>query len=368
MDLEQEIKELKSIVKKETDMSTCGAGQRPSGHVCTYDCDTNGTDPLLSYLMNQNVLHNDDQPIKDPNDGKYYYYTYESRDVRTVTRDADACCAKFSRGELCSHRFPINEVCVEYCNNDRVAEYVRRTGHDFRDGKMMVAGKSLIDECKDILPEEFKHQMGLAVVKGDPNDDTGLIRGFSSLSSIYTLANGVPVYTAAGMTNVEEILNMAMWKSQFRRSRMPRGVLWTSPLGKETMRNRAFDSSCCGGKVTREGWSVSGDSISFRGIRIECSDLIFTDPTTGLTEAFFIPEDHVQFKPLQDSPLVDTDTKYGSTKPDCWEECIRMTQMGAVVACNFLNLFRIIEIPTDIFLASGCTNGLNPLNGGMFLN
>lgn len=362
------LKLIENNTKAMENLANGNVGINPDVKVLGYDWSIQ--DRLFEFLRAQSFL-SDVKVLKDEATGKYYTKMYDYQGTSITAGAADDCCYKVDPAKVCVKRYDFCELCVENCRNSRWDNLITRGSSDIT-GSVFQAGDSIIDTEEKMLTEQYNFLLRLGAVRGDSNFTVADgIPCFNSLSSVYQTANGVDVISAGTMAP-ELALMFALSRLRYRNAMPVSGlagaIFATSEGGYQTFYERAFDTLT---GTTRRGFTVNGQKVTYAGIEIVGSRFIYTDPNTALTEGYFIPTEHVGMWLASPTAQVVRDTKENSTvTAGCYTECVKLLNLGGIVARNTASLFRIMDIPTygGTAMFSGYTNGLNPTHAGLYSN
>ncbi len=314
------------------------------------------------------------------NDGNWVLEKAPKMSMSPMKANPDDCCVVAGDLQVCKDNVILKPLCLEKCW-EGMERMINGEATPANNSIVFQAYLGMLENSgvpKKAYPtiEEFE-QMSLisqfillnmltflnGVLEVEQNGN--IIRRFNGLAEIYANPD---VYSIDGSQGILEAFQDALCRMNIvGRGRFNRGFFIADNIGFGAIESeivKKTDGTYPNGwtvtqqSITKDGYTYSEPVYSFLGIRIVKSELLYVDEEDMTGHIYYIPESMGIFSGIPlDMPakfILDEWNKPNSAYihwdhakknyPDCWSDCVSITNFGAVVNENVNDLLAITNI------------------------
>lgn len=323
-------------------------------------------DGLVSALVNNGVARSAEiyiDPCAGTGKEKYYIQTpYQISDTPVgLDDDGQGCCVGLPSVTACRYKLGIDELCVKDCVasslDEMMEEEVKQHGSDI----MMPwgqTGKSIAQKRARFVAEYSKFIFERNFILGTPEFSGDGMRPFNGLLSRLLDDRVMKMDGSAGVLSSIEALNCRMTAVGMS---VGNYIIAINPILMPTLKQevRTYLKS---DPFTE--WKLTGDGVSYRGMRIITSRYVDVDLEDNTTSIWLIDPAKVGIKAIREAsnPYI----KRHESAEDCGGHCITMHTAGTTVVTNWNGLVLINNVHLSAVCDSLALSGLdNFVNAGV---
>lgn len=308
-----------------------------------------GSDPLVTRLLNNAVANEADILIDPCKSGreKYYFQTpYVINDTPVGEGDTGGtCCVGTPTIEACRYKLHLHELCVKDCVDTSLDEMIERVvtqkKTDTRD-PFTEYGKSFAAKRAKFVARYAKFIFERNFILGTPQTDGDGLRPFHGLLSRLADNRTLKIDGSAG---VLESIMMADCRLMAMGRDVGRYIIAINPILMPTLKQevRTYLKA-----DPLSDWKLNGNSVSYRGMPIVESRFVDVDLTENTTSVWLIDPSKVGIKTVYTptNPYI----KRIDSQDDCGGHCVTMHLAGSTIVTDWNGLILI----NNVKLASIC--------------
>ena len=324
-------------------------GIQPDNSKSVINHNNDGTDPLVSRLLNNGVAESADLLIDPCKSGREKYYIQTPYVINDTPVGADddgtGCCVGTPTIEACRYKLHIHELCVKDCVatslDEMVEAVVKQKPQDTRD-PFTEYGKSFAAKRAKFVARYAKFIFERNFILGTPSTNGDGLRPFHGLVSRLADTRTLKIDGSAG---VLESIMMADCRLMAQGMDVARYIIAINPILMPTLKQevRTYLKA-----DPLSDWKLSGNTVSYRGMPIVTSRFIDVDLTDNTTSVWLIDPSKVGIKSIYTptNPYI----KRIDSQEDCGGHCIGMHLAGTTVVTDWNGLILV----NNVKLASIC--------------
>lgn len=340
-------------------------GIQPDNSKSTISHNNDGTDPLVTRLLNNGVAQQAEILIDPCASGreKYYFQTpYVINDTPVgADDDGEGCCVGTPTIEACRYKLHLHELCVKDCVDTSLDEMlekeVKQHSQDTRD-PFTEYGRSMAAKRAKFVARYAKFIFERNFILGTPQTRGDALRPFHGLLSRLADNRTLKIDGSAG---VLESIMMADCRLMAQGMDVGRYIIAINPILMPTLKQevRTYLKA-----DPFSDWKIANGRVSYRGMPIVESRFVDVDLTDNTTSVWLIDPSKVGIKTVYTptNPYI----KRIDSQDDCGGHCVTMHLAGSTIVTNWNGLILINNVKLASICDSLVLSGLdNIINSGV---